>query len=70
MSLNDKAYNSIIPFPEGNSISGNTASDFSTAPLAFLTETLLATQEHWEFMPGLVPLFLREALEALMEAGS
>jgi hypothetical protein len=61
MSLNDKAYNSIIPFPEGNSISGNTASDFSTVPLAFLTQTLLAT---------LVPLFLREALEALLEAGS
>jgi hypothetical protein len=43
-------------------------SDFSTEPLSFLVETILATQEYWETLPGLSPLFLREALDDLLEA--
>jgi hypothetical protein len=44
------------------------SSNFSIAPLAFLFETLLAAEEHWEPFPSLVPLFLREALAELLEA--
>jgi hypothetical protein len=45
-------------------------SPISIAPLAYLTEVLLATEEHWETLPGLTPLFLREALKELLEAES
>jgi hypothetical protein len=43
-------------------------SDFSTAPLAYLAECLLATEEYWGILPGVAPLFLREALSELLEA--
>jgi hypothetical protein len=43
---------------------------FGTCPLGFLTETLLATEEYWEQLPGLAPLLLREGLAALMEVAS
>jgi hypothetical protein len=43
-------------------------SDFSIAPLSFLAETLLATDEYWETLPDPIPLFLREALAELLEA--
>jgi hypothetical protein len=44
------------------------SSNFSVAPLGFLVEILLATEEYWETLPGLTPLFLREALAELLEA--
>jgi hypothetical protein len=43
-------------------------SNFSISPLGSLTETLLATEEHSVALPGLAPLFLREALAELLEA--
>jgi hypothetical protein len=41
-------------------------SRFIISPIGFLTETLLATEEYWEALPGLTPPLLREALAELL----
>lgn len=41
-------------------------SKISITPLAFLVDTLLATEEVWETLPDPLPLFLREGLEGLL----
>jgi hypothetical protein len=43
---------------------------FNDDPLGYLVETILATEEDWGQLPGLAPLFLREALGALEEVVS
>jgi hypothetical protein len=43
---------------------------FNDDPLGYLAETLLATEEAWGQLPGLIPLFLREVLEKLLEVVS
>ena len=40
----------------------------ATQPIAYLTEVILATSGDWECLPGLAPLFLREAMEDLLVA--
>jgi hypothetical protein len=54
--------------PQENDGENWEASQISIHPLAYLAETLLATSGDWESLPGLTPLFLREALRELLEA--
>jgi hypothetical protein len=58
---------SLFIIPYSDIVQKDNESDFARDPLAFLTETLLATEEHWTSLPGVTPLFLREALEGLLE---
>jgi len=60
-------FNSTPIVPSEDTTGQSPTSDFSIAPLGFLTETLLATEEHWQALPGVVPIFLREALDALLK---
>jgi hypothetical protein len=45
-------------------------SQFNDDRLGFLVETILATEEDWEQLPGLAPLLLREVLAELLEVAS
>ena len=49
-----------------NEVAGVKETPITTQPIAYLTEVILATSGDWECLPGLAPLFLREALEALL----
>jgi hypothetical protein len=42
-------------------------SQFNNDPLGYLAETLLATEEDWGQLPGLISLFLREVLGELLK---
>ncbi|HZA24380.1 MAG TPA: hypothetical protein VFA32_17570 [Dehalococcoidia bacterium] len=42
-------------------------SSFSSDPISFIIETLIASEPVWSGLPGLAPLFLSLSLDALEE---